>query len=218
MSGAPATVEDLAYFQAIEETFVRLRGAPLLLSPKDFLVAERWHREGVPLELVRQTLEDLFAERRERGLERKISSLRYCAPRIDKAWKAAQEMSGVAERSAPPIFDVPARLAALARALPLEVPAASEIAPRVVTLGGGTEEVERALAVLDGELIEAALAGLSNELAARVQATVAKSTEKLAKRLDAQDIEAARDRLRRQAVRRELKLPLLSLFSPEAES
>ena len=43
---------DQAYFQAIEETFVRLRGAPLLLSPADWQVARRWHRDGVPLPLV----------------------------------------------------------------------------------------------------------------------------------------------------------------------
>ncbi len=213
----PATLEDLAYFQAIEETFVRLRGAPLLLSPKDFLVAERWHVEGVPLELIRQALEDLFAERRERGLERKISSLRFCAPRIEKAWKATQEMSGVAERAAPPIFDVPARLAALAHSLPANLSEVAALAPRIVALRGGTEEVERALAALDGEMIALTFGGLTPDLAARVEATVAKSTAALMGRLDAADIDAARERLRRQAVRRELRLPLLSLFSPEAE-
>ena len=75
--------EDHAYFQAVEEIFVRLRGAPLLLSPKDWHVARRWHREGIPLDLVARVLEEVFAKRKERGTRGKMSSLRYCAPAVE---------------------------------------------------------------------------------------------------------------------------------------
>ncbi|HTQ81557.1 MAG TPA: hypothetical protein VMM92_16285, partial [Thermoanaerobaculia bacterium] len=57
--------EEHAYFEAVEEIFVGLRGAPLLLSPADWQVARRWQREGVPLSLVRGALEEVFAKRRE---------------------------------------------------------------------------------------------------------------------------------------------------------
>src|SRR3954462_964977 len=91
-----------AYFQAIEEIFVRLRGTPLLLSPADWHVARRWHREGVPLDLVRDALEQAFARRRERGLKGRISSLRYCAPGAEPAWAPLRELPGPAEREAAP--------------------------------------------------------------------------------------------------------------------
>ena len=66
-AAAAPSAEDVAYFRAVEDAFVRLRGAPLLLSPEDFQVALRWRREGVPLSLVEATLEEVFAKRRERG-------------------------------------------------------------------------------------------------------------------------------------------------------
>src|SRR5436309_13032449 len=82
-----------AYFQAIEEVFVALRGAPLLLSPTDWQIARRWHREGIPLGLIRQALEAVFAKRQERGAKGRISSLRYCAPAVEAAWAERRELA-----------------------------------------------------------------------------------------------------------------------------
>src|SRR5262249_60194670 len=87
-----------AYFQAIEEIFVELRGAPLLLSPADWQVARRWHREGVPLDLVRGSLEEVFAKRKERGAKGKISSLRCCAPAVAAAWAGLRELAAPGPR------------------------------------------------------------------------------------------------------------------------
>src|SRR5436305_902597 len=88
-----------AYFQAIEEIFVALRGAPLLLSPADWQVARRWHGEGVPLDVVRSTLEEVFAKRKERGAKGRLSSLRYCAPAVEAAWADLRELSAPARRA-----------------------------------------------------------------------------------------------------------------------
>ena len=115
---AAAEVSDHAYFQAIEEKFVELRGAPLLLSPADWQVASRWHREGVPLELVTRTLEELFARRKERGAKGRISSLRYCVPAVEAAWGDLRELTAPGHRAAAPAFETAPRLAALAAALP----------------------------------------------------------------------------------------------------
>lgn len=109
--------DDHAYFQAVEEIFVRLRGAPLLLSPADWQVARRWHRQGIPLDLVRRALEEVFARRRERGLQGRISSLRYCAHAIEAAWSSWSEMMAPGLRGEAPALDVAGRLAALAAAL-----------------------------------------------------------------------------------------------------
>ena len=76
---------DHAYFQAVEEIFVELRGAPLLLSPADWQVASRWRQEGVPLSLVLSILAERFAERAERGARGRVNSLRYFADAVDEA-------------------------------------------------------------------------------------------------------------------------------------
>ncbi|HXO27368.1 MAG TPA: hypothetical protein VOA80_08500, partial [Thermoanaerobaculia bacterium] len=111
-------LEDHAYFLAIEDHFVRLRGAPLLLSPADWQVARRWHRQGIPLELVRRALEEVFARRRERGAKGRISSLRYCAPAVEAAWTDHSELAAPGARVEAEAFDAASRLAALAAALP----------------------------------------------------------------------------------------------------
>lgn len=111
-------LEDHAYFLAIEDHFVRLRGAPLLLSPADWQVARRWHQQGVPVELVRRALEEVFARRRERGAKGRISSLRYCAPAVEAAWTEHSELAAPGTRVEAEAFDAASRLAALAAALP----------------------------------------------------------------------------------------------------
>src|SRR3954452_7927036 len=99
MGSTGAEDSDHAYFQAVEEIFVELRGAPLLLSPADWQVARRWHQEGVPLDLVRRTLVGVFARRTERGAKGTISSLRYCAPAVEAAWTDLKELTGPGQRA-----------------------------------------------------------------------------------------------------------------------
>ncbi len=209
-----------AYFEAIEETFIRLRGAPLLLSPADWQVAARWHREGVPLDLVRRTLEEVFARRRERGARGRIQSLRYCAPAVEAVWQEVREMQAPGARTAVPPLDVAGRLAALAAALPEPLADRerwSGALAGLATPGADPEAVEAKLAELDRALLEAVEEsvgkGVRRRLSERAEATLAT----LAGRLPDDEIEGARKRLERRLLRRELGLPVLSLFSPEAE-
>ena len=163
MSGTAETPEDSdhAYFQAIEEVFVALRGAPLLLSPADWQVARRWHREGVPLDLVKQTLAEVFEKRKERGAKGKISSLRYCAPAVEAAWAEQRELAAPGHRVEAPAFEIAPRLAALAAALPLSLK--DSFAARISSLGGDPRGVEERLSALDREILEAAENGLDGE-------------------------------------------------------
>jgi hypothetical protein len=204
---------DHAYFQAVEEIFVELRGAPLLLSPADWQVARRWHREGVPLELVRSTLEEVFAKRKERGAKGKISSLRYCAPAVEAAWADVRELTAPARRAEAPTFEVVPRLQALAASLP----GRETLAARVAGLSGDPQEVEERLAALDREMLDQAWEGLDGEARSEVEAAVEKTLAALAGRLPAGELASSRERLVRQTLRRKLGLPVLSLFSPEAQ-
>ncbi len=216
MSGDPETaaeVSDHAYFQAIEEKFVELRGAPLLLSPVDWQVASRWHREGVPLELVTRTLEELFARRKERGAKGRISSLRYCVPAVEAAWGDLRELVAPGRRPPAPAFEAAPRLAALASALAAD----QTLAARVAALTGEPQAIEESLADLDREMLDRAEQALPPDLRAEIAAAVGKTFASLAARLPAEELEKARERLSRQILRRRLGLPVLSLFSPEAE-
>ena len=66
-------------------------------------------------------------------------------------------------------------------------------------------------------MLDAAAAGLTGEERAEIDAAVEKTLTLLRGRLPADELAASRDRLFRQALRRRLGLPVLSLFSPEAE-
>lgn len=210
--------EDHAYFQAVEEIFVRLRGAPLLLSPADWQVARRWHRDGVPLDLVRRALEEVFARRQERGAKGKISSLRYCAPAVEAAWAGLRELTAPGERLEAPDFDVSLRLQALAAALPAELAGRDALTARIVALAGDPQSIEEGLAVLDREMLAAVVTSLDGLLRAEVEAAVEKTVAGLRGRLPADELERSRERLTWQVLRQRLALPVLSLFSPEAET
>lgn len=209
--------EDHAYFQAVEEIFVRLRGAPLLLSPADWQVARRWHREGIPLDLVRHALEGVFEKRKERGSKGKISSLRYCAPAVEAAWSERRELVAPGERLEAPPFDSSARLQALAAALPAGLAGRDGFTTRIVAISGEPQDIEEQLAVLDRELLKSAEASLDGTGRAEVDAAVEKTLSGLRGRLPAGELESSRERLTWQVLRQRLALPVLSLFSPEAD-
>jgi hypothetical protein len=206
---------DHAYFQAIEEVFVALRGAPLLLSPADWQVARRWHREGVPLDLVKQALAEVFEKRKERGAKGKISSLRYCAPAVEAAWAEQRELAAPGHRVEAPAFEIAPRLAALAAALPRSLK--DSFAARISSLDGDPRGVEEGLSALDREILAAAENGLDAEARAEVAAAVEKTLAALRERLPAEELERSRERLAHQILRRRLGLPVLSLFAPEAD-
>jgi len=218
MSATEAEAADHSYFQAIEEIFVELRGAPLLLSPADWQVARRWRQEGVPLDLVRSTLGEVFARRKERGSKGKISSLRYCAPAVEAAWADLRELTAPAHRVEAPAFEVASRLAALAAALPAGLSSREALAARLGALAGDPQEVEEQLSAIDREMLDRAAAELDGEMRSEINLAVEKTLVSLGGRLPAAELESSRERLARQILRRRLSLPVLSLFSPEAAS
>ena len=207
-----------AYFKVIEEMLVRWRGASVTVRPADWHVAARWYEMGIPLDLIDRVIGEVVALRKERKVKGRLASLHYCAPAVETAWEEIRELVALGETVPAPALDVPARLAALASAL--ERVGAEEIAAKVRSLsppGTLAETVERQLAALDAEMLERTDRAFGAEDLAAVAAEVEKRLHKLAGRLPAAEIENARERLRRQAVRRRAGLPLLSLFSPDAE-
>jgi len=207
---------DQTYFRAIEETFIRLRGAPLLLSPADWHVARDWHRRGVPLELVREALTDLFERRAERRKTGRVNSLRYCRSAVEKAWEEWQELAATGRRDVAPQVDLPRRLGALAKALPEGLPGRQSLAARIRSLTGDAARVERRLGALEDEVLDRAEQGLVAADRKRLEGEVESRLRPLRARMPGDSLDEVRRRLLRQAVRSEIGLPLLSLFSPDA--
>lgn len=222
-SPEPDGRSDQEYFQAVEAVFLRLRGSPLLLSPKDWRTAQAWHRQGIPLDVVERALEEVFERRRERGDDRKVSSLRYCAPAVEAWWKRLRELTAPGDRTAvergEPALELAPRLEALASALPEELSRRNEVAERIRALAEEDDprRVEEALGALEADLLDALLADLPEDDRAALEGEAEASLASLADRMTREDARRTRDRLMRQKARRRAGLPTLSLFAPEAE-
>lgn len=215
---AELSSEDHDFFRAVEERFVALRGTATLLSPADWQLARAWRREGIPLDVVLEGLERAFARHRERGRTGRISSLRYCRPLVEEAWRERRDLGAVPRRgSSVPALDVEARLVRLAAALPPNLPRCGERAAdlaQLAALAGEAAAVEAGLAALEERWLAEELARLDGAGRAEIEAVVVRSLAAVSGRLDAAAVEAARDQLRLRALKRRLGLPDLSLFSP----
>ena len=206
--------ETAEYFTAIEAIFLEVRGAPLTLNAKDYQLSRRWF-EGVPLDLIRATVQEVV-ERRKREGKDTVMSLTYVKRAVERAWKRRQELLAPgAPAPVEPAFDVPALLATLAASLPQTLPDRGAWAARITGLGEDPEVAEEALARIDGELLQTVLDRLDGAQRGALEERLATAREKLARRLPAAEVERAGERLREQLLREQLELPVLSLFAVE---
>ena len=201
-----------AYFRVIEDTFIALRGAPLLLSPADWQTARGWHEEGVPVELVRRVMEEVFTRLRERDPERRIHSLRYCAPAVESAWKEVRELGATAGRLEPEPVDVAARLKELAGRLPDDLPGRAELSSRLADLRGSAEAVEEELGEIEERLLVEAVDGLDSAERQGLAERVDGALDRFRSRVPAEELPELERRMMREMVRQRLGLPVLSLF------
>ncbi|MDX1384246.1 MAG: hypothetical protein R3190_11415 [Thermoanaerobaculia bacterium] len=176
----------------------------------------------MPLDFVVETLAEIFARREEADAPERVNSLRYCSPAVAAAWRRRRELLGPARREQAEAIDVGARLRALSGSLPSRWRHSESFAARIVALEKGAAEgagevVESALRALDRELLEAAWAGLSAAEREEVESRVRQGLASVPEGRREGDSTAAGQRLRNRAVRRHLRLPVLSLFAPEAE-
>ncbi|MXW00371.1 MAG: hypothetical protein F4X59_14255 [Holophagales bacterium] len=211
---------DREYFETIEEEFIRLRGAPLLLSPADWRLADRWRQEGVPLFLVLESIRLVFERRAERqaaapeARRRGVSSLRYCRPAVEKAWAEYRELGGASARQPrPAAIDVRARLQALAEAIPAATVDVEKWRQRLLKLQGPAPVVEDRLVGLDRELVDRAFELLPLRDREEVTTEAEAALGRMSGRVDPERLSELRRRMVRRLVRERLGLPLLSLFA-----
>jgi hypothetical protein len=212
------TREEQLYFRQIEETFIRLRGTPFLLSPSDWRLAQGWYTEQIPVEVVCRALEELFARRADRGAAGKVQSLRYCAAAVESAWRERRELGGAHVAAESYEVDVESRLAKLVGALPPDLPEHQVWTARILAANAEPAAAEGRLAALDRELIEAAVRELTAAERRRLEEEVEASLGELRGRMTPEALAADRLRLLHERARQLAGLPLLSLFSPDALS
>ncbi len=229
--------QDHAYFRALEDEFIRLRGAPLLLSPSDWQVAKSWRRQGVPLELARRVMERIFERQKDAESKSGIRSLRYFGTAVERAWRRIVELGGEeGEVGEVAPIDVSARLGRLAGALPArselqrrmdeepDGPAAvllvalEGLPERLKGLTGNPQSVEVELARIDAALLERLRSGLNPISRSAIEKEAEAAVRHLADTMPADRRREAAKRVADRVLRASLGLPVLSLFSPEARA
>jgi hypothetical protein len=219
------TEEDRAYYQAAEAAFIRRRGTPFLLSPKDFALLKEWRALGVPIDAIEQGIDATFSRREDRSPARsgRVNSLSYCRGAVLEAWERRLQTSvgrGSRVRAAEP--DVARVLEALARRLRQVASLRPDLSPplesalrSIERLGKSprsAEETEASLARLDKRLAGALRDALSEGERRRLDAEVEASLARARIRMDAEAAERTARALARRTLRELLDLPRLTLL------
>lgn len=216
------TAADRDFYAAAEAAFIRRRGTPFLLSPRDFALLKEWRALGVPVEAIEQGIDEAFSRREERAATGRINSLAYCRDAVLSAWeRRAQARVGSGEgraetaEVAPALANLEEKLTDLAARRPdLSVPieAARRSVGRLASSPKSPAEIEVSLARLDRRLAvslleglpEAERGGIAEEAAHRVAAASGRMDEAAALRT----VHA----LERRLLREMLDLPRLTLL------
>jgi hypothetical protein len=220
-----ATEEDRAYYEAAEAAFIRRRGTPFLLSPRDFALLKEWRALGVPIEAVAAGIDEAFLRREERQAVGRVNSLSYCASAVLEAWERRADTArgrGGPDGAGGAEPDAPEALASLSSRLgdcrarrpdlagPLDAALAS-----VARIGGSVksaEEIESSLARLDRRLAKQLYAELPEAERAELDRDVERQVSGALARMDPATAEKTVKALTRRAVRERLDLPRLSLL------
>jgi hypothetical protein len=218
-----ATEEDRAYYAAAEAAFIRRRGTPFLLSPRDFVLLREWRSLGVPIEAIEAGIDDAFTRREERQAVGRVNSLSYCRDAVLEAWERRADASrGKGVSGGGTDADVPAALRALEERLAscrerrpgLAAPLDSATASlrRLEGSGKTAEDVEASLARIDRRLAKELHAALPDDERAALDAEVSRQLGGALARMDAATADKTTRTLVRRAVRERLDLPRLSLL------
>jgi len=217
------TEEDRGYYQAAEAAFIRRRGTPFLLSPRDFALLKEWRALGVPIEAIEQGIDEAFSRREERSATGRVNSLSYCRDAVLEAWERRLQTSvgrGSWIRAGEPdvrraLEDLAGRLRDLAcrrpdLAEPLE--SALRSIERLEKSRKSGEETEASLARLDKRLAGSLHDALSERERRHLEAQVEASLARARIRMDAEAAERTARALTRRTLRELLDLPRLTLL------
>jgi hypothetical protein len=230
---------DGEYFQQIEAWFGQLRGAPLLLSPRDVALVDAWWRAGIPLRVVLSAIESVFERRRDAAggsaalTASGVHSLAYCRHAVEAAFEDWKELQiGGRPESEETRENVRAQAGDFlrGRAAELESLALASAAPRAELLrnaGGrlrelaarldGTEapglgNAETELESLEDDLLDALLEGMEPAERQELADEAHRDLDPLRARLTQRAYETSLQSATRARLRERLNLPRLTLY------
>jgi hypothetical protein len=216
------TEADREYYAAGEAAFIRRRGTPFLLSPKDFALLKQWRELGVPVEAVEQGIDDAFARREDRGATGRVNSLAYCRDAVLSAWERRAQASvgrGTGRDAEPDpkaaLADLKERLAAaVARRPDLAPPveAARRSLDRLLATDRPAGEIEESLSRIDRRLVSALHEALPDAEREEIDERVEGQLAALRERMDEETARRTRKALSRRHLRERLDLPRLTLL------
>jgi hypothetical protein len=201
------------YYQAIAREFLRLRGAPFFLSPKDIAVVAGWEEEGVPLEVVLEGVGRAFESGRGPSRGRKGFTVAHCQAQVRKAMaQHVDRAAGRRRREAKPRSEKSARARSEAEAFLRRLPpgddALRSLYEAAIGLLARPSPDEAALERIDDD-VDAALWDRSSR--DERDALKRRMTRDLAGKSGADATTAVRTRLVK-ASREGLRIPYVSLF------
>lgn len=93
--GRPARLspEERSYFEGIEAHFIRRRGRPLILSPRELKRAADWHGEGIPLAVVCRGIDRYFERKKGQRARERAVTLEYCEPYVREAFEEHRRLA-----------------------------------------------------------------------------------------------------------------------------
>ncbi len=222
------------YHAAVERHFVALRGSPLFVSPREWQLIHRWREAQIPLRVVKQGLDQAFANSKSR---RPIRRLSYCRQTVEASYRRFREaVAGVGKagretekQTTDEGSDIRDYLERLAKELAVvrenvddtRFPMCEAIDRTVRRLSALNEEtrepirlddLERELETLEGALIEAAEAALEPKERETCRDAAERSLRDYQARMPADVFESALRRAYLKRVRSRFDLPALSLF------
>ena len=90
------------YYQTISREFLRRRGSPFFLSPRDLALIAAWKKKKVPLEIILDGIGRAFDDSRRRQRGTKGLGLGFCEIQVERAFAQYRDrLAGGRQASAP---------------------------------------------------------------------------------------------------------------------
>ena len=209
----PAAEQD--YYLEIEAHFAARRGTPFILSPKDWMLMKKWKGNDIPLPVIIEAIDQVFARNEESGRKKVISSLHYCRHAVKEIWEERRQLH-VGQEDMVPEEDPGQALEIVAAAieksrLPMELSAALSAEVRAVTALRSVPKIEERLIEMEQELFAGLLTELSAEERSALQTAISKSLGDPTN-LDEKTRRRTEDANQRRQLRARFELPRLTLF------
>ncbi len=209
----PAAEQD--YYLEIEAHFAARRGTPFILSPKDWMLMKKWKGNDIPLPVIIEAIDQVFARNEESGRKKVISSLHYCRHAVKEIWEERRQLH-VGQEDMVPEEDPGQALEIVAAAiekslLPMELSAALSAEVRALTALRSVPKIEERLIEMEQELFARLLTELSAEERSALQTAISKSLGDPTN-LDEKTRRRTEDANQRRQLRARFELPRLTLF------